>query len=435
MSLIVSFKTPSDFRKEFIFQTKKVRITTIDHQTLDFPSIVLYHRATGIPAAYPGYERWLIDLQKAEEQRTETLRKKAIHLCAFLNFLLWNTSFDTIADISLKDIRNFFVCYKNISDDVPRDPREWVRGINDVIRFLRNYVDYNSRTMEFKVTSEELVTPARMSWKDGKQVVIYEQANKFYVKPPKKTRRKYRLLLHEHLELFLYEAKKYDPMILPAIMLQAYAGLREGEVVNCTQSNIHRIYTGYGRISNVEIDLMHTAKFATKYEGKTDFGSIKIRRSQEVYKDFIEKFVSALDEHERYLCTYGYPVGAEEPLFFNKWKEPMTVTTYSGRVRRLFYEHFLPDLKRVCEAQGKWAENAPYIEAYEREYPGAHMFRHWFTMYLLQYTSMKDEEISHWRGDSNIESMTAYIHVNQKFISVFRDAVFTAQKELLEEVL
>ena len=63
------------------------------------------------------------------------------------------------------------------------------------------------------------------------------------------------------------------------------------------------------------------------------------------------------------------------------------------------------------------------------------MLRHWFTMYLLQYTTMSAEEVSHWRGDSSIDSMQSYIHVNQEFIRVFRDAVFALQGELMKEVL
>ena len=435
MSSIIPFKTPSDYRKEFIFQTKKVRLETIEKRMLDFPCIVMYHRSSMIPAAYPGYERWLIDMQKAEGRKSQTLKKKAIHLCAFLNFILWHTTCDSIEDVSLKDIRNFFIDYKEVSEGCPRDPQEWGKAITDVMAFMRNYVVYNMDRMEFKVSPDELITPVKLIRKGNKRVIVAEKASKLYVNPPKKIHRKYRLLLHGHLDLFLYEAKKYDPMILPGIMLQAYAGLREGEVVNCSTSNIHRIYGGFGRISKVQVDLKQPAEFASNYTGKTGFGSIKVPRSQEVYSDFVEKFLSALDSHERYLCTCGYSQDDGSPLFYNAWGKPMSVSTYTGRVRKLFYEYFLPDLRKVCETQGTWAENAPYIEAYEREYPGAHMLRHWFTMYLLQYTTLEPEEVSHWRGDSDIESMKAYIHVNQQFISVFRDAVFTVQQGILEEIL
>lgn len=435
MSSIIPFKTPSDYRKEFIFQTKKVRITTKENKVLDYPCIVMYHRSSMVPAAYPGYERWLINMRKAEEQKTVTLKKKAVNLCSFLNFILWNTNCDAVTDISLADLREFFIHYKEVSEGCPRDPQEWARGITDVMMFMRNYVVHNMDRMEFKVSPDDLITPVKLTRKGKKRTIVAEKASKLYVRPPKKTHRKYRLLLHGHLNLFIYEAKKYDPMILPGIMLQAYAGLREGEVVNCTTSNIQPIAGGFGRIREVIVDLNEPAGFASSYTGKTGFGSIKVPRSQKVYSDFVEKFMSALDAHERYLCICGYPLDDGRPLFYNKWGSPMSVSTYTGRIRKLFYEHFLPDLRKICEAQGTWAENAPYIEAYEREYPGAHMFRHWFTMYLLQYTALKPEEVSHLRGDSDIESMKDYIHVNQRFITVFKDAVFTAQKGLLEEIL
>ena len=63
------------------------------------------------------------------------------------------------------------------------------------------------------------------------------------------------------------------------------------------------------------------------------------------------------------------------------------------------------------------------------------MFRHWFTMYLLQNTNLTDDEISKWRGDSCIDSMQAYIHANSEFIRLFRESVFAFQKSVLEEIL
>ena len=147
------------------------------------------------------------------------------------------------------------------------------------------------------------------------------------------------------------------------VVLSGGAGLREGEVVNCTTSNIQPIAGGFGRIREVIVDLNEPAGFASSNTGKTGFGSIKVPRSQKVYSDFVEKFMSAIDAHERYLCTCGYPLDDGCPLFYNKWGSPMSVSTYTGRIRKLFYEHFLPDLRKICEAQGTWAENAPYIEA------------------------------------------------------------------------
>lgn len=435
MSSIIQFQTPAEKRQGFIFQVEKTRITTLEEKKLDFPSIVLCHCESGIPVSYPGLERWLYEMQKVEAQESETLRKKAYHLCSFLNYILWNTTCDAVSDVTIKDLRGFFVDFKTTSDGDPRDPQEWTRGITDVMRFMHNYVSYNNGHIPCKVSPEELVTPATIKIKDGKRSIVVDKANKLYVKPPVKKNKKYRLLLHGHLELLLFEARKYDPMLLPAIMLQAYAGLREGEVVNCTTGNISRAYTGFGRIGKIVIDLTSPAGFAEGHGGRTGFGAIKVPRRQEVYPDFIEVVVKCLDEHEALLQADGYPLADGSPLFYNAWGKPLSVSAYTSRLKKLFYRHFLPDLKKVCEEQGRWAENAPYIEAYELEYPGGHMLRHWFTMYLLQCTSLKTEEVSHWRGDADITSMADYIHVNAGFISAFREAVFTLQGEILEEVL
>ena len=79
------------------------------------------------------------------------------------------------------------------------------------------------------------------------------------------------------------------------------------------------------------------------------------------------------------------------------------------------------------------ADNAPYIDAYERNYPGAHMLRHWYTMYLLQHTDLTADEVSKWRGDSSTESMREYIHANADLIHTYKCSVFAFQRWVLEE--
>lgn len=435
MSSIICFRLPSDNRKELVFRPKRIPLKTLYDTTLLFPCIGLYHATTGIPVGHPGFERWLFELQKVEDRKSQTLWKKAENLCSFLNFMLWNTNCDRFQDLSLNHLRDFMIDYRKIPGGADRDPQEWARGISDIFQFLKTYIENNESLSDFKLEPKDLYTPVSVSIKNGKRKIIVNKMSKLYVKPPKKRHKKYRYLLHGHLELFLFEAKKYDPMILPAIMLQAYAGLREGEVVNITMSSIKRITGRYSRIKKIVIELMDEAEFSKEHAGKTEFGSNKVYRRQEVYWDFIDEVIGVLDEHEKYMISRGYSADDDAPLFRNHWGKPLTVSAYSSRVKKLFYEHFLPDLKRLCEHQGTWAENAPYIEAYEREYPGAHMFRHWFTMYLLEYTNLTIEEIAMWRGDKDSEAMKAYIHINERFIRAFKESIFTAQRALFKEIL
>lgn len=66
---------------------------------------------------------------------------------------------------------------------------------------------------------------------------------------------------------------------------------------------------------------------------------------------------------------------------------------------------------------------------------GAHMFRHWFTMYLLTKARLTSGEIMKWRGDSSQESMNDYIHENADLIEIFRESSYTFQSQILEDIL
>ena len=111
------------------------------------------------------------------------------------------------------------------------------------------------------------------------------------------------MLLSWHLGLLLEEARKYDPMLVPGIALQAYAGLREGEVVNVCWSKISRIEGGIGQIRKISLDLWDEAPYAKADKKKTDFGRIKRYRTQDVYTDFRDDVLHILSHHDKYLTS------------------------------------------------------------------------------------------------------------------------------------
>lgn len=422
-------------RQEFIFHVKTVRVV-IDEEVIQFPCIGLYHKATDFPVGYPGYERWLFDMRKSEMQRSQTLCGKAAYLCKFLNFVLWETDCDKISDITQNHFRNFMIWYKHKDDGVPRNPEHWDRGVMCVTKFLIAYIKMNQNLFEFHMNPEELITTTVVESRGGRGKIVVSELNRMFVKPPKKKEKKNRLLLRGHLYMLLYEAKKYDPMITLAIMLQAYAGLREGEVVNLTFDRVHRIEKGFGKIEKIVLSLPEKAEFFKEHSGKTDPGTIKKpRTTQEVYSDFLEDVLQELDSHEMLLETCGRAITGEAPLFVDKRGRPMTVAAYTSRLKKLFNEHFIPDIRKYCEQEGIMAENAPFIEAYERSYLGAHMLRHWFTMYLLNCTNLSEAEIKEWRGDSAGESMYDYIHVNWDFLRNYESFVFLFQSTVAKEIL
>ena len=434
MGKILSIGARRQLRQQYIFRNHPCLIRQDGDETVLFPCIGLFEREAKIAISYPGFERWYLDLNRSEQYRTSTLKKIAYTICTFLNYILWNTDCDNIAEITVNHIREFLIFFRTTKHASKRTPEGWERGIHDVFKFLQSYYTYNHLVIPFKYDPDMLLTTTiAMDSQSGRKYVI-QTVNKLNVKLPQKKTVKNRVLAEGYLDLILFEAQKYDPMLTLGIALQSYAGLREGEIVNLTRSSIKQIYAGFGRIGKISIDLNSNASFA-KWERQTDFGSIKKFREQEVYPDFFQPVLKYLAHHESLLGTLGASHASNAPLFINKHRKPLSVFTYRKRVKDLFEKHFLPDLKLLSIHSNTLAVNKPYIESYEKNYPGAHMFRHWFTMYLIMYTVLTHEEIAKWRGDSSLKSMNAYIHVYGKFFSLFKDSMFRFQRSILEEAL
>lgn len=439
MAEIIDINKEKIERKRYIFKSDPVRISVKNEKPVMYPCIGLYDKETGIGLTYPGFERWYLELKEAKGRKSETLRKRAYHICCFLNYILWETRIDKIEKVTLDDIRDFLVDFKTTLDDEERDPGEWGRGIADVYVFLLEYQKFN-QSHAFNFDSGDLYKDEKIYIKRNGRNDVLCRYNRLNVTPPKKHSKKNRFLLEGYLDIILFEATKYDTMLALGIALQAYAGLREGEVVNLTRTSIKPVYAGFGRIGRILIDLEDEAPFAKNWTGKIGFGSIKVNREAKVYTDFLTNIMEFYNRNSELLDGLNADKGDDAPLFLNEWGNPMSVHTYKGRVKKLFMEHFLPTLKLLIDSDGSWAEHAPYIEAYERDYPGAHAFRHWFTMYLIKHVSIgKNQDIidivADWRGDSSREAMEDYLHINADIISIYKHVVYQFQRTMLERIL
>ena len=171
------------------------------------------------------------------------------------------------------------------------------------------------------------------------------------------------------------------------------------------------------------------------WEGETDPGSIKTYVNAKVYPTFIYEIKDLHKFHIALLETKGYDVGPDQPLFRNHYGEPMTEYTYRNRLKKLFEEHFLPLFKKACEREGTLADNLAYIEAYEQDYPGAHMLRHWFTNYRSIYEGLDEVEIMNLRRDSSTLSQNDYLHITPEIKAEFTSCVFAFQQQLMDDIL
>ena len=420
-------------RRDCVFRNRSVVLSGEDGTPEKYPCIVLYEEATDIPVYYTGLERYLCHLTRGELLDEKSLAIRAYAVCHFLNYLLKETNICSLHECDLDTIRAFLRFKRKKPDGTDYKTDTWTRYRDYLSDFLTFYYECNCEQLPFRYFADELKTVFQTDERHPgrKRTIRYTT---LHIAAPRTTHKKNRILADGYLELLLYEARKYDPDIALGIAMGAYAGLREGETVNVANGRIKIRRKGFGIVAGIEIDLTEPAPFFAAWKGKTDPGTIKKYRIQRVYNDFTAEFRKIYERHRALMEERGADTGANAPLFVNKQGGPMTVQVYSGRVKELFYKRFIPALKDMCEKRGIYGDHAAFIDAYMEEYPGAHMFRHWFTMYLLTKAGLTSGEIMKWRGDSSQESMNDYIHENQDMIRLFRESSYAFQTRILNDI-
>ena len=436
MKRIVSINNYKVDRERYEFITKAVLIKDEEGKDRLFFTILLKDKETQNIVNETGLERYICDLSYANVISESTYRIATSRVVKLLNYILHNTKINMINELTVNEIRGFLNYAKTKSNGQMMKSDSWNKTISDVFLFLTNYYKYNHETVRFGYTAEELRETVVIKEKGDVRLsrkIVISKNKTLHVKPPKENDHKHRnrAIMYGHLNAIRYAARKYDPMIHLAICLQAYGGLREGEVVNLSFSDIS-IYKRIGVTEKISLNLTKSDQFR---KGKSHTGVIKKLRRQEIYPDFLEDTEKALNDHKKYLEAKGLPTEGNNPVFYNKYKKAMSVTTYSGRLKELFNNHFLRILKYSSEITEFEGETYAYIGSYEDEYPGAHMFRHWFTMYLITKKHLRPEEVRKWRGDSpHSNAYEEYLHTNYDLIEAYRDTAYSFQESLLEDI-
>ena len=205
-------------------------------------------------------------------------------------------------------------------------------------------------------------------------------------------------------KILLDLAFHYTPDIAFAMCLQAFAGLRAGEVCNVRQegSPIGKCLAFTcieGHVKKVEIDL--TRELPMRSDGII-CGRIKKERIQCVYPPFIEAFVVAYEHHKQFLSARSFEAGYC-PMFINNRGMAMTYNDYARRFSSLVDNHFRAKLLE-CEDP----ECRIYGQMLYENRIGLHVLRHWYSVQLV----LRGEDIAqiqYWRGDKNPESAFAYL--------------------------
>ena len=234
-----------EYRQKCCFMNRAVQVEGEDGELQKYPCIVLYEEATDIPILDTGLERYLCHLVKSELLNGKTLSAKAYAICHFLNYILKETDINSLHECTLGTVRGFLKSMKTKEDGTEYSKSTWLRYRDYVMDFLLMYYTYNRDILPFQYVGEELKSLTIVKdEKHHKKATIVHNAS-LHISAPKTTHKKNRILIDGYLDLLLYEAKKYEPDITLGIALGAYAGLREGEVVNVTCGGLQTLRKGF----------------------------------------------------------------------------------------------------------------------------------------------------------------------------------------------
>ena len=418
----------------FLFTNRNTWVEGEDGEQRSYPCIVLLDRKYKIPVSYTGLERYLCSYNVVRS--SATLSKQAFSVCKFLNYLLHRTRVTRICDVTEDDLHGFLNSLSEDNDIISCD--SWEKTRNAVYDFLNLYYLEHKAYYEFKCPPQKLIEKEMYRDMNNHRLRTVVKYSDLGVKKPRaKGTRKFRTLQYGYLDLLLFVAEEYDPELVLAIALQAYAGLREGEVVNLTCGDVQIKQGVFGTLGSIDL-VLKKANFWRDKKRKTNPGAFKQNqeRTQKVYYDFVCKVEDLYNRHIMRRLANHEATEEDAPLFLNKWHNPLTVQSYSARLKKLFVERFVPLLIKVTKRENTLAQNKAYIEAYQREYPGAHMLRHWFTMYLITKANITNSgELMQWRNDHSIESILPYLHFTETLRRQYDETMYRFQRTILDRIM
>ena len=262
-----------------------------------------------------------------------------------------------------------------------------------------------------------------LSWKYGgfmkvnhsllyKEKLIYDRRGKqkkisvpdFQVNGVNEIKYIFRDIPTKAFEIMIPLAFRYAPDIAFAMCVQAFAGLRPGEVCNVRRADSPYgpgiIITEIGgQASKVEIDIRKELKLRSD---DVKVGDIKKERTQYVYPMFLDAFMKAYELHMKYMegrkfeKDYG-------PMFVNKRGMAMTYKNYKEAFDRFVNDHF-----RQALMNSEDPELRIYGQLLYENTLSPHALRHWFTVQLV----LRGEDIGNlqfWRGDKSPQSAFTYL--------------------------
>jgi len=337
---------------------------------------------------------------------TSNAEKKLYYVCGMLNYVLVDHGrrfgIRHVFGITAEMLQEYFDFYASAAkaDGVYRSRDSILKCIGAVTAFMANLVWKFGGHM--KLSRQDLYRDEIAYDRNGRR---YHRAVPLFQAVGMPVRRRiFRDIPYKVFEILIPMAFRYSRDIAFGLCLQAFAGLRAGEVLSvrqeCSPLGKGITFTEIGgRVVKAVIDVEQEVLIR---DDDVEVSMIKKERLQGVYPAFLKAFCKAYEIHKEYLSGRTFDRDYC-PMFINRNGEAMTYESYRIRFHDLVNNHLRPYLIQSADPELRL-----YGQLLYENQLGTHALRHWFTVQLV----LRGEDIGviqYWRGDSSPDSAFEYL--------------------------
>lgn len=426
MRLLTISDDHEDWRKEY-------RYTVYTHKLVG-PDGILYARyfivvknSFGVIVRFTRLHRYIgIYEGQVVHPLTEDTRNKARYICMMLNYVLLDHygiyHVDHVFKITYEMLLAFFMDYalSEKKEGGYRGSQSVNKCVSAVTLFMEKLRRAYGSHMVLK--HKDLYTD-RVVYVKGRRTRRSSPNFTVYTVPEEK--KIFRDMPTKVFTILMNLAVRYAPDIAFAMAMQAFAGLRPGEVCNVRQEDSPMgkgliMTIEDGRTVNVQIDLIRELQMRS--DGVV-CGRIKKERMQSVYPPFLDVFCYLYGLHKAFLRSH--PCEEEyRPMFINRQGMALTYESYYRRFKTLVENHLRPLLMIHSDPECRIYGQLLYENTI-----APHVLRHWFSVQLALHGE-DVAQLQFWRGDKSPES--AFLYLQNKG-DLIRELAKT--NELLAEML
>lgn len=427
---IIKFK--NDTTKSYADKLKKLKFglhkyTFVSGAGLkkDYWFIAIKDRETNVTLELTSFTKFLrYTIRSIDSRESETIRTKGVFICMFLNYLLIDNyeeyKLDNIADITIDHGNKFLKAY---ADGIVGGKSKTLKTIEDaVLKLTIFYSDLQSIYKKeakyiYNINLKEINSDGKVKYKPPFKINV-DVVNGEPI---------FRDMPEEVFWVMLELSKQYYPELTLAIALQAFAGLRPGEVCNVRQARC-KLDGGGIKISKVvnklryfEINLLN--KYPMRADLK-DVGGIKKKRKQKVYDKYLPTIKKLYERHMKILAESNLEDGYY-PMFISEEGKALTVSSYRDKLDRLINTHLK---KALLESNNNYFRF--YGEILTQRKLAPHFLRHWFTVRLV-LDNLPPHTVAEWRGDNNLDTSLAYCANKEEL----KKSIYNSNSKTVNEIL